>query len=298
MSRLVSIPLAAYPPDALVGLSTGAFNIGAARAAMWLSQLAYEEEAAKVATVLAGWQLTALLIFDRPGSGLFPSARTRGFLAQGRGATVLSFGGTDPLVLSNWITNFRIGCTAAGAHRGFSEALDVMWSEISSALAKTPAPLLCVGHSLGGAMALLAALRALDEQGRAPAAVYGFGMPRPGNAALAARANAAFGARIYRLAHGLDLVPSLPPVGLGFCHAGRYLHCAGQGQFDASLLSPGPTQEPVQPAKGSFDWLARMRNMFRISGYLPAPIGDHLPPRYWNALAGSGVSNSPDGKLA
>lgn len=303
MSRLVSIPLAAYPQDALSGLSIGSFSIGAARAAMWLSQLAYEEDAAKVAIVLARWQLAPLVIFDRPGAGLLPAARTRGFVARGQGVTIVAFGGTDPLVLSNWVTDLRIGRTSEGAHRGFSDALDVMWGEISPLLpAPATLPVLYVGHSLGGAVALLAAWRALAQFGAQPAAVYGFGMPRPGNAALAARINAAFGQRIYRLAHGQDIVPSLPPAALGFMHAGRYLHCAGQGQFDYSMLSSGLSDAPANGGNLTAGWRERLLRLLPraragdapaginaspvANGFLPAPLGDHLPDRYWNALAG------------
>lgn len=303
MSRLVSIPLACYEAESVAGLSAGAFSIPAARAAMWLSQLAYEEEADKVATVLQRWQLEPLLIFDRPGTGLLPAARTRGFLAQGRGVTVLSFGGTDPLVLANWITDLLIGRTAEGAHGGFTAALDVVWQDICRLAPPGIAPLLCVGHSLGGAIALLAALRLQEQSGLPPAAIYGFGMPRPGNASLAARINAAFGARLYRLAHGQDMVPSLPPAALGFCHAGRYLHCAGYGQFAADRLSADVSQAPANEPGPASRWRAQLAGLLapaggtpdalpvltnpRPAGFLPARVGDHLPDRYWNALAGA-----------
>ena len=300
MSRLVSIPLDAYPADALAGLSPGPFSLGAARAAMWLAQLAYEEEADKIKTVMARWGLAPLLIFDRPGGPLSHHGRARGFLARGSGVMIVSFGGTDPLVLANWITDFRIARNAAGAHVGFVEALDIMWDEIAAALRKQPAaPLLFTGHSLGASLALLCAGRALEQLGLEPAAVYGFGMPRSGDAGFAARLNAAFGARLYRLAHGEDVVPSLPPAALGFCHAGRYLRCASHTRFDAAGLSPAPSRLPDNGGGLAETALAALRGLLSapapsgvnwklqsaVTRLLPLAVSDHLPDRYWNALA-------------
>ena len=300
MSRLVSIPLDAYPADALKGLSPGPFSLGAARAAMWLAQLAYEEEEAKIRTVMARWSLDPLLIFDRPGGTLSHQGRARGFVARGGGLTITSFGGTDPLVLANWITDFRIARNAAGAHVGFVEALDIMWDEIAAALRAQPAaPLLFTGHSLGASLALLCAGRALAKFGLAPAAVYGFGMPRSGDAGFAARLNAAFGDRVYRLAHGEDMVPSVPPARLGFCHVGRFLHCASHTKFEAAGLSPAPSLLPDNGASLAESVVAALRGLLAgrapaggdwkvqnaATRLLPLAVSDHLPDRYWNALA-------------
>ena len=302
MSWIVSIPLDAYPADALAALSPGGFSLGAARAAMWLSQLAYEEAADKARTVMQRWQIEPLLIFDCPNPDYPLAGSTRGFVARAGDATLVAFGGTDPLVIANWITDFRVVRNAAGVHRGFDAALDIVWPQLAPLLqAQAGRPLLFAGHSLGAALALLCAGRALAEYGLAPAAVYGFGMPRAGDGAFAGRINAGFGQRLYRLAHGRDMVPSLPPAALGFCHAGRYLGCGRQTLFDGSALTAASTLEPgngsglVQAAMDSLrgllrppaapaagDWQAQIA----LTRLLPAPLADHLPDRYWNALGG------------
>ena len=304
MSYLVSIATDAYPADALARLGESMASAGAARAAIWLSQLAYEDEAAKVATVMARWGVTPLLVFDRPSPALFATAHARGFVARSGDIVVVAFGGTDPLVFANWITDLHFVRDASGVHRGFAQALDLMWPEIAALLPRDGTRLLFAGHSLGAALAQLAALRAFETLGLAPDAVYGFGTPRVGDAAYAARANAAFGMRHCRLAHGQDIVPSLPPVALGFNHAGRYLHCDRLGHFDLTDLSPAPSEAPGNgdaPATSLRDLLPNLAHLLRrtpdpdddrragpqnIARSLPAIFGDHLPFRYWNALEG------------
>ena len=297
MSSLVSIPLEAYPADALGALSSGPATLGSARAAMWLAQLAYEEDTDKVRTVMARWGLSPLILFDEDDGTAM--ARTRGFMAQADGVTIVSFGGTDPLVLAHWITDLRVGKNAAGVHQGFAEALEVVWAPIAGALREPPHALLFTGHSMGGALALLCADRVRSELGVAPAAVFGFGMPRAGNAAFSKRINAAFGQRVYRFAHGRDLVPSVPPALLGYRHAGRYLACARHGRFDLAALSAAPSPEPgnggglaetfaavlahLRAAPAPDDGWQAQKAFTRL---LPDPVADHLPDRYWTALEG------------
>ena len=106
MSFLVRLPENQYPPDALDGFVPEDFSLATARAAAWLSQLAYEDEAEKIDRILETWQLRRALSFTHPVRTQLPLVSTRGFIAEGRGALVIAFEGTDPLVLANWVTNF------------------------------------------------------------------------------------------------------------------------------------------------------------------------------------------------
>ena len=73
------------------------------------------------------------------------------------------------------------------------------------------------GHSLGGAMAILAAadikltFHRVDE-------VYTFGQPRVGNAAFAKWFETQI-PQTYRLVHNADIVPHVPPSNFGFQHS-------------------------------------------------------------------------------
>lgn len=76
--------------------------------------------------------------------------------------------------------------------------------------------LVVAGHSLGGAVATLAAahLRAAAH----PCDLYTYGSPRAGNEAFAAFVDAQASGSEYRLTHLDDPVPRLPPIVFGYRH--------------------------------------------------------------------------------
>jgi hypothetical protein len=124
-------------------------------------------------------------------------------------------------------------------------------------------------------------------------------MPRVGGPTFAERYNQALGHLTYRLVHGADIVPTLPPAEIGFSHVGRPLACDRYGRFDAANLSPYPSDLPMFVA-GTLDGVRA--GLLQIVSGLAAPeirddvlgqasrlllpaIGDHLPDRYWRALS-------------
>lgn len=96
-------------------------------------------------------------------------------------------------------------------HRGFKRALNSVWTQIAAALDKLDCPVFYTGHSLGAALATLAAVR------RAPQAVYAYGSPRVGDSRFVAKLR---GVQVYRVVHGDDIVASVPIESFGFRHAG------------------------------------------------------------------------------
>jgi hypothetical protein len=155
------------------------------------------------------------------------------------------------------------------------------------------------GHSLGGALAAVAADRALsDDAVRLRAtAVYGFGMPRAGDEDFALRYNNTLGAATYRLVHGDDIVATVPPSSLGFRHVGRLLRCDRGGRFTAMPAEDFTDDPPFRQSlaaglkQGLRDFFAfalqptfRDDPLGRLSGFLPPPVADHLPDRYWHAF--------------
>jgi hypothetical protein len=119
----------------------------------------------------------------------------------------------------------------ACVHRGFKRALNSVWTSIDQALTSIRCPIFFTGHSLGAALATLAAVR-FAAQG-----VYAFGSPRVGNASLAARLR---DVPVFRIAHGNDVVCTVPPEFLGFCHVGEEhrigLRSGSALQFDPASL--------------------------------------------------------------
>ncbi len=93
-------------------------------------------------------------------------------------------------------------------HRGFYEAFNLVKQDIEQDLAKYPdAPVYITGHSLGGALAIVATQTlACDSVG----ACYTFGGPRVGNIHYAEHIKTP----IYRIVNAADAVPRVPPAKL------------------------------------------------------------------------------------
>lgn len=299
MTFLVRLPLELYPADALDGLAPHeGFDLGTARATAWAAQLAYEDEPEKLDAVAARWRV-ALAAFSPPTGAALPMPQTRGIVLRRPGTTILAFAGTDPLVLANWLTDLLFFVNDDGLHGGFAAALAAAWTDVAALIADHDPShrLLITGHSLGGALAVLAAQQAVIEHILLPE-VYTFGMPRVGTEAFARDYDAVLGARTFRLVHGEDLVPAVPPSGLGFHHVGCCLSCPRHTRFDAALLKPPPCDDPqlvpgLQSAlrEGvrrlvslSLDPLIRSDLKGQASRLLAPALGDHLPDRYWQAL--------------
>lgn len=306
MSFLVEIPEHAYAPGAFDGfLPDEQFGLGTARAMMWLSQLAYETRHAqhKVAPVLKCWELAQIAPIAGDVRNGFPMSSTRGLVAAGRGAVLVSFAGTDPLALQNWVTNFHLGPRARVTHHGFRAAIDAVWDDMAAALTNgnlAYLPLFFTGHSLGGALAVIAAERMLRERGIMAGGVYTFGSPRVGGAEFAdSYAASELGQRTFRLVHGLDIIPAVPPAALGFHHVGRMLSCARGACFTADgAFSTAGCNEPLFVPTLANGYRQRLRDLAMRShlpsgrggllGWyqtfvLPPTIVDHLPERYRNA---------------
>jgi hypothetical protein len=66
------------------------------------------------------------------------------------------------------------------------------------------------GHSLGGALAVLAASVLLSEGRQQIAAVYTYGQPRVGDPEFSAAFDAKLGALTFRYVNDLDIVPHVP----------------------------------------------------------------------------------------
>jgi hypothetical protein len=300
MSILVRLPANQYQTDAFDGFAANGFSLGTARAAAWLSQLAYEDDGEKIASIARIWQLEPVALIRPPLASVRPLPSTRGFVLKGRGAHFVAFAGTDPLVTANWVTDFDFPLDADGIHEGFAAALEVAWSDIAAALTQhgPVEKLIVTGHSLGAALAALSARRVLAELPIRPQAIYTFGMPRAGGAAFADPFNVALGEGTYRFVHGDDIVARVPPTELGFKHVGRSILCNSGGKFDAAALSAGMSDDPpfvaglldglkdglLQALGASLAPELRPDLLGQASRLLPPGIADHLPDRYWRAL--------------
>ena len=147
----------------------------------------------------------------------------RGYIGANADAIVLAFRGTDDV--ADWLINLnvmQIEEHGALVHRGFSRALTAVWPRIEEQLHRLldrhPRKVWVTGHSLGGALATLAALR-IQRMGIEQLESVTFGQPRVGNRAMAGQITSPF----YRFAYYADpvcLAPFSVPRAMQYKHVG------------------------------------------------------------------------------
>jgi lipase (class 3) len=308
MSVLVELPQELFPADALDRLEIRSdYKLENAQAMMWMSQLAYETaHVGKVDDILKAWKLTKLEFGSR-NSSTGPQPRSARFViaegrdAEGHSATIVTFSGTDPVEIEDWITNFTVAPEPDVLHQGFADAVEAVWPKIKTTIESRPAgqPLFFTGHSLGGALALIAAERALRESRIQAMAVYTFGGPRVGGQTFFDR-YAPLGERTFRLVNGGDIVPTVPPsLGGNFRHVGRAIQCRINGIFQTppSMMAsdenePDFVESVLQSALADLGRFPAFRlphigpGLLGLSiGALPEILRDHVPRSYFRALS-------------
>jgi hypothetical protein len=170
---------------------------------------------------------------------------------------VLVFRGTeqDP---KDFLTDIEVSAIPLSTdevqvHEGFAEAIEPVWADIDRELAMLQCQMFYTGHSLGGALATLAASR------RAPRSVYTFGSPRAGNNGFVESLGHV---PVYRVVDDKDVVPLVPSELLGFRHVGipQLLTASKLSSTLSHLLSYLGTFAP------------------------PKPLADHAPINYVDRL--------------
>ncbi len=197
------------------------------------------------------------------------------YLVQSRSGrvAVLAFRGTDP---ASFVSMFADGEVMQrpfgghGVHSGFYANVEAVWDDVSDALgaalrgehlddggAPVALPsklekLYVTGHSLGGAMAVLAAARLFGRgyeawnPKRLVQGVYTFGQPMVGDKGFAESCERSFGAKLFRHVYRTDVVPHLPPrSGIPYAHTGKEWRsesvlAAWQGGHEASKRAALP----------------------------------------------------------
>ena len=150
------------------------------------------------------------------------------FVGKTNDAVVLGFRGTIPLTfdsfeeflqsLRDWINDADVDQIALDGvpgkvHHGFARSLESLWSDLSAAVSDLTGDgtqLYVTGHSKGGALAPLAAIRLQNVLRIRPAAVFDFAGPRIGDQAFVDSYDRAI-PNTWRFAKRNDIVPHLPP---------------------------------------------------------------------------------------
>jgi hypothetical protein len=249
------IPSVVPPP----ALQTGEkFNIDNGHLAVHLSSLAYRDEAT-VKSQLEQWG------YDTSTFSWIENKETdtQGFVVKDKqGNTFVTFRGTesaqdaktDADVLLQQVT---WGGQTMQMHRGFAGALDSVWDQVQAAVKKargssTDDHVVFTGHSLGGALATAAGLRA-NLEGLVPndprTSLYPVASPRVGDTAFETLFNQRL-PQTYRLvnfASGMlvdtqDIVTQIPPRAMGYRHVGNLVQLEDDKFKVISKVSPDASE--------------------------------------------------------
>jgi hypothetical protein len=161
------------------------------------------------------------------GAGLIDrDVGTAGYIAEAGDMIVVVFRGTENRL--DWMTNVNTKFVAlqggTRVHTGFFQAYwpirDAMFAFLVAALKKKKRAVYVTGHSLGGALALMATAELANHDDAeirdSIAACYTFGCPRAGDSSFDLYVKVP----LYRVTNGVDLVPAVPPAILGYRHVG------------------------------------------------------------------------------
>ncbi|HEV7921084.1 MAG TPA: lipase family protein [Thermoanaerobaculia bacterium] len=177
---------------------------------------------------------------------------------------ILAFRGSEEF--KDWMTNINavpVPWEGPGlVHSGFRRGLNVVWEQIESLLTTMTVPLFYTGHSLGAALATVAAAR------KPPRATYTYGGPRCGDAHFASTFETR---QHYRIVNNRDIVATLPPPPL-YRHAGEqhYVSSAGSMLVNPSLAVVDTDRLRTDPTYDDH----------RLLLQAPQFIADHAPVNY------------------
>jgi hypothetical protein len=110
----------------------------------------------------------------------------------------------------------RDGELPGKVHNGFRKLTTETWNSIAPLVANDPSVWI-VGHSLGGAIAAIVAIRAARGDGCNAKGIVTFGMPRLGTHAYVSN----LATPHKRWVHHHDLVPRIPAKWIGYQHFGK-----------------------------------------------------------------------------
>jgi hypothetical protein len=233
---------------------------------------------------------------------------------------ILSFRGTEPTNLINWLTdtNLQLRPFVYGkVHTGFYANVEVIWEEVSrvlrAAAENEPLPadsgipvlpstanhydqplqsLYVTGHSLGAAMAVVAAACLLHEPNGSRGwdailrGIYTYGQPMVGTKEFATNCETLFRGRYFRHVFNGDLVPRVPPKTVhNFTHFGqrRYSPATDKPWADETREDQAPTVlETLGSAAMSFVLRRVSVPGIALEHVLPLPysLEDHMPTNY------------------
>jgi len=226
---------------------------------------------------------------------------TQCYVASTTDWIVLAFRGTqvDDFWQSvlDWTTDARfvpiLDTHGDWVHAGFKSAIDEVWRNVTDHIRSLQTarrrPLWICGHSLGAALATLAANLCSDDATLGFSGLYTFGSPRVGDRHFGRRITPPV---VFRVQHDSDLVTHVP-LGLVFHHVGALQFIDGSGHLHPNverraqlLLRAGAVLSPIAAHN-----LSGLLHEGADDLPLPGFLADHAPINYaillWNCYEAS-----------
>lgn len=166
----------------------------------------------------------------------------------------LAFRGTDSK--EDWLDNLNVfpeKVLFGQFHRGFWNSVEDVWAPLFQRYMELrlerKRPLFLTGHSLGGAMATVAAAKLIHWDWPFTS-VYTFGQPRSMTTATARIFNTEAKGKVFRFQNNNDLVTRAPARLMGYSHVGTYIHITDDGTL---CLEPGLWLRFLDAVDGAVD---------------------------------------------
>ncbi len=237
----------------------------------------------------------------------FSRDTTQCFVAHNDNFVVVSMRGTEIDnfwgAFNDWRRNLELlpvrDDSGGLVHEGFMKNINAVWNDTAAhglksylqpLLADGTRTLWITGHSLGAALATLAAERAARDGGFDVRGVYTYGSPRVGDNQFKQNYEArGLNAKTYRVVYDIDMAQTLFP-GDAYTHVGQVKFIDADGHLDPNP-EDGGLPEPTKAQKLAmrlYGVLGRgsavVANALGLT--IPALIADHAPIYYasyiWN----------------
>jgi V8-like Glu-specific endopeptidase len=259
-------------PFSAASLAEAHFDWRTALSLALASRLAYESAAAIRATTHGLWQLQGCQFIEADDTQCFVAATPR--------AILVSFRGTESV--GDWLANLNAASRTRPygvVHRGFFGAFQAVERQLLAVLEASPnRSLLLTGHSLGGALATIAA--AEWHQRFDVRWIMTYGQPAVGRSNFA-QFMQGYAAKFFRFVNDDDVVPRVPPT---YRHVGRLIRFDAAGNVPAGMESPAWRDVERMLTDAEFDKmraaLLQRRAQRRAVGVesLEAPVAEGLLP--------------------
>lgn len=272
---------ALYHPERCETIFTSGQTYSTVQVAVEAARLAYyraEESPAERARLLdalarVGFSNLVLFVDSKSGAAAFAARRSLD------GTALLSFRGTQPDNYKDLLADIQANLvtwpeSAGRVHHGFAVDLRALKSQILEWI-DTAKPdtnkLILTGHSLGAALATLAATL------WRPAWLVTLGSPRVGDAAFAATVSAT---HVVRLVDCCDAVTEVPPESGGYVHVTSKTYLTRDAQ---TIEDPMQSLVTSDRERARVDYLLRYAWQFWRNVPLRG-LADHAPVNYVRAL--------------